>query len=386
VILISLDGFRVDYLDRHETPVLDRLASKGVRAQWLIPSFPTLTYPNHYAMLTGRYPDHDGIVDNYMDDPAIPGRHFGINNFKTIDDARWWSEAIPLWVTLKRAGGRTAELDWPGADIVLDGTATALQGSRNEPEIPALRADTVTHWLGLPGWERPRLTLVHFELTDAIGHIWGPDSPRMNAALRSVDAAVGQIVHALKSDGEYGDTDIIVLSDHGMAAVQPDQIIYLDDLIDISGVDLVTQDALAGMNPLNTVAGRVATATLLRPHAHMHCWHRQDLPAHLHYGANPRVPRIECLADPGWIIETHRFALLRPFPLRGDHGYDNAAPSMRAVFIAEGPSFRRGYVAPPFPNVDVYPLVAHLLNLVPESGDGSLGGVAGMLRPRAGRL
>jgi len=385
VVVISLDGFRADYLDRHETPVVEGLASRGVRAQWLVPSFPTLTYPNHYAMITGRYPDHNGIVDNYMDDPWLPGMHFGINSFKTIDDPRWWSEATPLWYTLQGTGTRTAEMDWPGADVPHDGVLPALQGLQKEPEVPALRAETVMGWLRLPEGERPRLTLVHFELVDAIGHVWGPDSPRMDAALRSVDAAVGGIIRALKRDGEYRNTDIVVLSDHGMAAVDPAHIIYLDDVINLSSVDVVTMDALTGIDPFDTVAGRAATAALLQPHAHMHCWRKQDLPTRLHYGTNPRVPHVECLAEPGWIIETHRFASLRPFPLRGDHGYDNAAPSMRAIFIAEGPSFRDGYVAPPFPNVDIYFLLAHILGVAPEPGDGSFAEVAGMLRPPTAR-
>lgn len=383
VVVISLDGFRADYFDRHETPALQQLASAGVHAQWMIPSFPTLTYPNHYALLTGRYPDHNGIVDNYMQDPDMPGMRFAINSFQSIDNPRWWNEATPIWYTLHQAGGRSAEMDWPGADVAYDGVVPDLEGSQYEPEVPAVRADTVVRWLALPAWQRPRLVLVHFELVDATGHLHGPDSPQMDAAIRSVDAAVGQIVDALKRDGEYADTDIIVLSDHGMAAVNPGQTVYLDDVINVAAVDLVTQDALAGMNPHDTPAGRAATAALLRPHAHMRCYRKQDLPPHLHYGSNRRVPKIECLAQPGWVIETHRFAAARPFVLRGDHGYDNAATSMRALFIAEGPAFERGMLAEPFPNVDVYPLLTHLLGLAGEPGDGALSQVAGFLKPAA---
>jgi predicted AlkP superfamily pyrophosphatase or phosphodiesterase len=70
VILISIDGFRADYLDRGVTPTLASLAASGVRADALRPSFPTLTFPNHYTLVTGLYPDHHGIVDNRMTDPA----------------------------------------------------------------------------------------------------------------------------------------------------------------------------------------------------------------------------------------------------------------------------------------------------------------------------
>ena len=381
VVLISIDGFRAEYLQRNETPVLAQLAAGGTRAQWLIPSFPTFTYPNHYAMVTGRYPDHNGIVDNYFQDPDLPGMRFAINNFQSIDDPRWWDEATPIWYTLQQASERTAEMDWPGADIARSGVVPSLEGTRNEPEVPALRADTVVNWLGLPPWQRPKLSLVHFELVDATGHIRGPDSPQMDAALRRVDAAVGQIVQALRRDGEYDNTDLIVVSDHGMRAVEPDQIIYIDDIISVAAADVVTQDSLAGFDPHNNAAGRTAAASLLRPHQHMHCWRRQDLPVRYHYGTNRRVPRIECLADAGWLIETHRFASLRKSPLRGEHGYDNILPSMRAIFIAEGPSFQRGMTVSAFPNVDLYPLLAHILRVAPEANDGDYSQVSTMLKP-----
>src|SRR5215813_15466520 len=69
VILISLDGFRADYIDRGLTPTLAALAADGVHAKAMKPSFPTLTFPNHYTLVTGLYPDHHGIVANRFTDP-----------------------------------------------------------------------------------------------------------------------------------------------------------------------------------------------------------------------------------------------------------------------------------------------------------------------------
>jgi predicted AlkP superfamily pyrophosphatase or phosphodiesterase len=164
-----------------------------------------------------------------------------------------------------------------------------------------------------------------------------------------------------------------------MTATSPDRVIYLDDLIDVADAGLVTHGILAGMNP--KPAGQAVIAhELLSPHAHMRCWRKSELPARLHYGANPRIPALLCLADDGWIISTHADEHARgTFPL-GEHGYDNDDPAMRALFVAHGPAFKAGMRVGEFDNVDVYPLLAHLLGIVPQPNDGDFDAVRGMLR------
>src|SRR3982751_6516770 len=72
LLLVSFDGWRWDYIDRLAAPNLKALAARGVRARTLIPSFPVLTFPNHYTIATGLYPEHHGIVANVMRDPELP--------------------------------------------------------------------------------------------------------------------------------------------------------------------------------------------------------------------------------------------------------------------------------------------------------------------------
>ena len=95
-VLISIDGFRADYLDRGVTPVLSALAAGGVRAD-MRPSFPSKTFPNHYALVTGLRPDRNGIVDNNMYDVAITPQKFTMSA-AVASDPRWWNEAEPIWV------------------------------------------------------------------------------------------------------------------------------------------------------------------------------------------------------------------------------------------------------------------------------------------------
>lgn len=380
VILISIDGYRADYLDRGDNPVLERLAAQGVRTRWMIPSFPTVTDPNHYALIIGRYPDHNGIVANDIADRDIQREHFEINDAASTESPRWWDEATPLWRTAQRYGMSTAEMDWPDGYVRIDG---ALPNYHRNGRSVAETTAGVIGWLALPASKRPRFIMIHYEPVDLEGHRHGPNSPEVDAALREADRAIGRLVAALKRDGLYQDTDLLVVSDHGMAAIPSGQEIYLDDIIDMHAISMVTGAAEAGIDPHRSMAGREAEATLLAPHPHMHCWKKYDLPRHLDYGSNPRIPAVVCIAKPGWLITTHAAEARREYPLRGEHGYDNLAPSMRALFIAEGPSFRRGYVAPPFPNVDVYPLLAHILQIEPERNDGNFAAVQPMLKPVA---
>lgn len=380
VILVSLDGYRADYLDRGLNPILQRIAADGVRARWLTPSFPTVTEPNHYTFLTGRYPDHNGIVDNDMADRDVQPEHFRMGIAPTTENRAWWDEATPLWVSMQLRGIRTAELSWPSGYVAIDNTHPALLCNGAKVGTPEQETAELIHWLDLPPVRRPRFLMVHYELIDAMGHRYGPDSRQLDDALRTIDQAMGQLVDALQRNGQYTSTDLVIVSDHGMAELSPARRIYLDDIIDMHAVSTISLGGGAGIDPRHSAAGRAAEAALLQPYPHLQCWRKHDLPERLHYGSNPRVPAVVCLATPGWLVTTHAEVARRTFELKGTHGYDNLAPAMRAIFIAHGPSFRREYVSPAFPNVDVYPLLAHIFGIKPETNDGKLSDVMSLLK------
>lgn len=369
LILVSIDGFRTDYLQRGKTPTLAALAADGVRAEAMQPSFPTLTFPNHYTLVTGLYPDHHGIVHNTMRDPAL-GR-FALKNRTAVGDGRWWDEAEPIWVSAERQGLHTATMFWPGSEARIRGRRPDYWFSFDKQRTPAARVDQVLRWLDLPARLRPSLITLYFDQVDHEGHEHGPDSPEVNAAMATVDAALARLVDGLRARGLYDRVNLVIVSDHGMTATPPSQVIYLDDLIDLRDVALVTAEVPAELTPRPGHEAAVARA-LLAPHPHLQCAPRDKLPARLHYGANARIPAIVCLADDGWQISTHAKRAAKKHPSLGEHGYDNADPAMRALFVAHGPAFRRGAVIPEFPNVDVYPLLAHLLGIRPQPNDGDL--------------
>jgi predicted AlkP superfamily pyrophosphatase or phosphodiesterase len=372
VILVSIDGFRWDYLNRGVSPNLSALAAAGVRAERMTPAFPSITFPNHYTLVTGLYPDHHGIIANSFEDPAQPG----VFHMSSKEEA-WWDEGTPLWVTAKRQGLITATEFWPGSEVAIHGVRPDYWEPFSQGKPGVRRVDTLLGWLDLPPASRPRFLTLYFDVVDTAGHLSGPDSPNVNKAIAVTDAAIGRLVEGLKARGI--NANLIIVADHGMAAVAPERTVVLDDLIDASAVHVVFSDAVAGIDIPDTPAGQEAKTKLLAPHDHLTCWKKWDIPARLHYGGNPRVPDVVCMAEVGWMLETREEMSRRHFSLLGEHGYDNAAPQMGALFIAKGPAFAKGVVLPPFPNVDVYPLMAQVLGVKPEPNDGDLTGVRAAL-------
>ncbi len=378
VLLVSIDGFRADYLTRGLTPNLSALAAGGVQAA-MRPSFPSLTFPNHYTLVTGRYPDHHGIVDNTMDDPALDHPHFTLSDRAATGDRSWWDEATPLWVTVQHEGGHAATMFWPGSETDIQGMRPDHWRPYDKGTSDSDRVGQVLSWLDLPAAERPSFITLYFDKVDTAGHHAGPDSEAVNQALGQIDGAIGELVTGLKQRSLAGQIDLIVVADHGMAGLAAERTIYLDDLVPPADIQVKTDGALMGLVPAAGAEARVEEI-LFAPRPHMVCRRKQDMPERLHYGSNPRIPPILCLADTGWTLTTHEAAAKWKTPYLGSHGFDNQAPEMAALFIATGPDFRHGVKHDSFDNVDVYPLMAKLLGVKPETNDGKLSDVADMLR------
>ena len=247
VILISIDGFRPDYLDRGLTPTLASLAADGVRADAMKPSFPTLTFPNHYTLVTGLYPDHHGIVNNRMIDPKS-GKQFVYKDSDAIADPEWWA-GEPLWVSVEKQGRHAATMFWPGSDVAIEGVRPSLWMHFDGTLTPDQRVDQLLRWTDLRGAARPSFFTLYLEQVDHAGHDDGPDSPEVNAAMREVDTALARLVDGLKQRGLFARTNIVIVSDHGMTSTAPERQIYLDELVNIDDAGLVTGGILAGIEP-----------------------------------------------------------------------------------------------------------------------------------------
>lgn len=367
VVLVSLDGFRPGDLGRGMTPALDAMARDGVVAAAMRPSYPALTFPNHYTLVTGLRPDRHGIVHNTIEDPALGT--FRISDAAAVGEARWWG-GEPLWATAEKAGLRTATMFWPGSEAAIGGVRPADWHAYDKTFGAARRVDTVLDWLSRPAIARPRFVTLYFENLDEAAHDAGPDSAEAQAAVRMLDGQIARLRTGIASLGLADSVDLVIVSDHGMAPVAPTNVVAVEDMVPTALASYVTTGQSVGVRPH---AGREADAAraLVGRHAHYECWTRDALPARWHFGRHPRVPPIVCQMDEGWDANTGKRVQDSPRRhVRGSHGYDPALPSMAAVFVADGPSFRDGARLPVFDNVDVYPLLARLLGVRPQPNDG----------------
>ena len=372
LILVSLDGFRWDYLEKYqsETPCLRQLAAAGVRAEHLISCFPSSTFPNHYSIVTGLRPEHHGIIYNSFYDPALDAV-FNYHTHECVIDGRWWG-GEPVWVTAGKQGVRSACMFWPGSEAEIAGARPTYYQAFDGSVTCAQRVDGLLGWLSLPADQRPTFCTLYLDVVDHAGHDHGPDAPETAAAVRDVDAAMERLGRGLAARGLRDTTNLIIISDHGMVALGAGQTVFLDDLVDLNAVQADFLGTEAGLRlRTGTPAELVARIRRASP-AHVQVYLREEVPERLHYRDNPRIPPVLIFADEGWEITTRAsFAQRIKIKIeRGDHGYDPALPNMGATFIANGPAFRHGVVIPSFENIHIYNLLCAVLGLKPAPNDG----------------
>lgn len=371
VILISFDGWRWDYDAKAPAPNLRRLMARGVRARYLVPSFPSKTFPNHYTIATGLHPGHHGVIANYMKDPRT-GRSFAPSKQEEVRDPVWWG-GEPIWVTAERASQPTAAMFWPGSEAPIKGVLPRYW-TPFDPALPATdRVDRVLAWLDLPPEQRPTFISLYFEDTDEAGHNYGPESSQVREAIMRADAYLGRLVQGLERRSLLDQVNIVVVSDHGMAAVRNDRVVVLDDYISLDDVEIVDINPLLSIYPKPGKDEAVYRA-LASAHPRLKMYRPGTTPEHWQYRDHPRVPPIFGVADEGWQV-MRRTSLEDIRSGRtlsgGQHGYDpRTAPSMRALFVAAGPAFKRNVTVPAFQNIHIYNALAAALGVTPAANDG----------------
>ncbi len=372
LILISLDGFRWDYCEKFpaEAVTLRALRDAGVAARGLIPVFPSNTFPNHYTIVTGLYPANHGIVNNEFFDPTH-GMFFRYFQPASVGDARWWG-GEPVWVTAIKQGRKAATSLWVGSEAAVAGVRPTFW-KNYDYKIPfEQRLAELAGWLRLPAAERPAFVAFYLEETNSAGHRFGPDTPEVAAAVKLLDGRIASLLARLRADGT--EPNLMIVSDHGMTATSLTRTVILDDLVDLKTVQLDAEGSALALRPLQDNTAEILRA--FRDVPHVKAYRAEDLPAHLRFRGNPRIAPVWVLPEEGWHVGTRAsIARLRTrYPekgyLGGDHGYDPNRASMRGMFIAHGPAFRRGVALPETESVHLYNLMCAVLHLKPAPNDG----------------
>lgn len=371
LVVVSLDGFRWDYPTMTETPNLDSIAATGVKARAMIPSFPTKTFPNHYTLATGLYPDHHGIVMNSFYDPEKQVDYHIMDRDKVTNADFYGGE--PIWVTASTQGVKSASYYWVGSEAPVKGHYPDYWKEYKHDVPFENRIDTVIHWLQMPEEKRPHLVMLYLHEPDHIGHVYGPESDTLKQTVHYLDSLMGILSAKLNQLPIAGRINLIILSDHGMAQLSEEKVIRIDDEINADWFDKII-----GGNPNYTfdVKDKYADTAfaVLSSIPHMRVWKKGQLPERLHYGTHERTLDFIAVADSGWSI-------LRKGQRYGaaTHGFDNEFKDMLAIFYASGPAFKNNYKMKAFANVNVYPLMAHILGLIPAETDGHIDSVKSML-------
>lgn len=358
----------------------------------MLPSFPSVTFPNHYTIVTGLYPESHGVVGNSFWDADI-GQEFYYTDPARSMQPKWWSGGEPLWVTAEKQNLKTAIHMWPGSEAHIQLEPTYLD-KFNGSEVLSRKVDRILHFLDLPGSEdvntegaetRPQLAAAYVPNVDSDGHKYGPNSTEIRETISDVDKMLHQLFTGIDERNLSNIVNIVVVSDHGMATTSTDRLVQLDDLIDLNLVEHIDGWPLYGLRPkhpndLRQLYDRLRAKSMTNTNFEVYL-KDENMPERYHFSKNERIAPLWVVPKTGWaIVHKEDFDVKEAktkgmvYNPKGLHGYDHEHPLMRAIFVARGPAFphKPNSKLQPFQNVEVYNIVCDSLGIEPKANNGTL--------------
>ncbi|XP_072296626.1 ectonucleotide pyrophosphatase/phosphodiesterase family member 1 [Eucyclogobius newberryi] len=385
VILVSLDGFRAEYLKDHSShvPVINALRKYGTTTLYMRPVYPTKTFPNHYSIVTGLYPESHGIVDNKMYD-VKRNAFFSLRSDEKLN-AEWY-QGEPVWVTAMRQNLKTATFFWPGSDVNITGTFPTFYHTYDKNINFEKRVTTMLEWLSLPQEQRPDFFTVYLDEPDSAGHRYGPGSKEVVEALENVDRIIGMLMDGLKERNLHKCVNLMVVSDHGMEEASCDKAMFVSSLVNNTEDFSVIQGPAARIRPTHLpeeystfdYEGLIERLSCRTPDQPMTPYLKEHLPKRMHFAHHQRIERGHLYMKEGWQASMTRKDM--KYCTGGFHGSDNLFRNMQAIFIGYGPGFKHKTVVPPFENIEVYNLVCDLLGIRPAPNNGTHGSLNHLLK------
>ena len=414
-LLISLDGFRADFLYRNLTPTLNQFVQEGISPKYMLPSFPSVTFPNHYTIATGMYPEAHGVVGNTFWDPKLKQEFYYTDPQRSLQPHWWGGE--PLWVTAEKQNVRSAVHMWPGSEANIQEQDIAYIDKYNGSEVLTKKVDRIMGLLDLPGSKdtganattpRPQLIAAYVPDVDADGHRYGPNSTQIRQTITKADSMLGYLLQGLHERNLTNIVNVVVVSDHGMATTNITRLVQLEDLIDPSELSHTDGWPLFGLRPkdpssLHRLYNQLKNRTADNPNLDVYL-RDENMPERYHFSKNERIAPLWIVPKTGWAIvtkdefdieeEKKKGGVYHP---RGLHGYDHEHPLMRAIFVARGPAFPHepGSRMEPFrklenlyfakesfrgcradaasaENIQIYNIICDSINLKPAPNNGTL--------------
>lgn len=391
-LIISLDGFRADFLNRGLTPRLNTFIKEGVSPLYMTPSFPSVTFPNHYTLVTGLYPESHGVVGNTFWDPDLQEEFYYTDPERSLDP-KWW-RGEPFWVTAEKAGVHTAIHMWPGSEAHILGIEPTFIDKYNGKETLENKVARVLEYLDKPGLEnttakvedmRPQIIAAYVPNVDAMGHKYGPNSTEVRDTIQDVDQMLDQIFQGLEERNLTQIVNVIVVSDHGMATTDMHRVIQLEDLIDINKIEHTDGWPLVGLRPKNPEDLENLYEELVEKSKSNPNWdvflRDMDMPERFHFSNNDRIAPLWIIPKTGWaIVMKEEYDVVaakekkEQYHPRGLHGYDHEHPLMRAIFVARGPAFPHEPHSKVelFQNINVYNILCDSVGLTPVPNNGTM--------------
>ncbi|XP_067337389.1 ectonucleotide pyrophosphatase/phosphodiesterase family member 1 isoform X2 [Channa argus] len=384
LILVSMDGFRAVYLKDHSShlPVINKLRSNGATTPYMRPVYPTKTFPNHYTIVTGLYPESHGIVDNKMYD-VTRNAFFSLKTEEKFNPA--WYQGEPVWVTAMRQKLKTGTFFWPGSDVAINGTYPDFYKMYDKSIDFGARLSTLFDWLDLPEGKRPDFYTLYLDEPDSSGHRYGPASTEVLLALEKVDKVLGKLMDGLIERNLSNCVNLMFVSDHGMEKASCERAAYVSTYQANTDKFNVIQGPAARIRPTRLpedylsfdYEGLVKNLSCRIPDQPMRPYLKENLPKRFHFAYNKRIERGHLYMKPGWqaALNSHEIKYCRG----GFHGSDNLFPNMQAIFIGYGPGFKNRTVVPPFENIELYNIMCDLLEIRPAPNNGTHGSLNHLL-------
>ncbi|KAJ2971173.1 hypothetical protein NUW58_g9491 [Xylaria curta] len=390
-LIISLDGFRADFLTRGLTPRLNAFIKEGVSPLYMTPSFPSVTFPNHYTLATGLYPESHGVVGNTFWDPALQAEFYYTDPKRSLDP-KWWG-GEPFWVTAELQGVRAAVHMWPGSEAHIHNMDPSFLDKYNGKEALPKKVNRILEFIDKPGLEnpqveeqlRPQLIAAYVPNVDAIGHLYGPNSTEIQTTISEVDAMLDQLFHGLEQRNLTDIINVIIVSDHGMATTDVSRMMQIEDLVDITKVEHLDGWPLVGIRPKKPEDLQVLyeqAVKKVKTNSNFEVYLKdKDMPERFHFSNNDRIAPLWIIPKTGWaIVEKAEFDIQEAkaknisYHPRGLHGYDHEHPLMRAIFVARGPAFphQPHSKVETFQNINVYNILCDSIGMKPMPNNGTL--------------